>query len=71
MSDNSNGPDWINDTKEELTGIAKEGMKHPGTKPFLAGAAIGALGGGLLPIVTWPIGLIAGAGLAIYTRVKK
>ncbi|MEP5939076.1 MAG: hypothetical protein ABJ239_12175 [Erythrobacter sp.] len=71
MADNGNGPDWVEDTKEELTGIAKEGMKHPGTRPLLAGAAIGALGGALLLVITWPIGLAAGAGLAIYSRVKK
>ena len=70
MTDKSNGPDWVEDAKQELTGIAKEGMKHPGTKPLLAGSAIGALGGWLLiggPVV----GGLAGAALAIYSRVKK
>ena len=46
-------------------------MHHPSTKPVLAGAAIGALAGGLLPVITWPIGLIAGAGFALYNRVKR
>ncbi len=71
MTDKSDGPDWIEDTKEELTGIAKQGMKHPGTKPLLTGAAIGAVGGAILPIVTWPIGLAAGAGYVLYSRLKK
>jgi di/tricarboxylate transporter len=71
MADKQDGPDWVNETKEELTGIAKQGMKHPGTKPLLTGAAIGALGGALLPVITWPIGLAAGAGYAIYNRIKK
>ncbi|GAA4037688.1 hypothetical protein [Parerythrobacter jejuensis] len=62
---------WIGDAKDEMTGIAKEGMAHPSTKPVLAGAAIGALAGGLLPIVTWPVGLAAGAIYALHNRIKK
>ncbi|WFL76969.1 hypothetical protein P7228_13365 [Altererythrobacter arenosus] len=54
----------------ELKGIAKEGMKHPSTKPVLTGAAVGALAGGLLPVVTWPIGLVAGAGFMLYKRIR-
>jgi hypothetical protein len=69
--DNNNRNDWVEDVKAEVSGMAKEGMHHPSTKPVLAGAAIGALAGGLLPLVTWPIGLLAGAGFALYNRVKK
>ncbi|WP_394728237.1 hypothetical protein [Altererythrobacter sp. GH1-8] len=65
------GSDWTSEFKDEIVGIAKGGAKHPGTKPLLAGAAIGAVAGALLPVVTWPVGLVAGAGLAIYNRVKK
>ncbi len=60
----------IPDATEELKGIAKEGMKHPSTKPVLAGAAIGAAAGALLPVVTWPLGLLAGAGIALYKRIR-
>jgi hypothetical protein len=35
------------------------------------GAAIGAVAGAVLPLVSWPIGLIAGAGYMLYNRVKK
>ncbi|MDA0819144.1 MAG: hypothetical protein O3C52_08530 [Proteobacteria bacterium] len=59
------------DVKNELFGIAQEGAKHPGTKPVLTGAAVGAVAGAVLPVVTWPVGLIAGVGIAIYSRVKK
>ena len=59
------------DAKDEIVGIAKGGAKHPGTKPVLAGAAVGAVAGAVLPVVTWPVGLIAGVGIAIYSRVKK
>lgn len=65
------GPDWVEDAKTEISGMAKEGLDHPSSKPVIAGAVIGALAGGLLPVVTWPIGLIAGAGFALYQRIKK
>lgn len=64
-------PDWVEDVKTEVTGIAKEGLNHPSTAPVLTGAAIGAAAGWVLPFVSIPIGLIAGAGLALYRRIKK
>lgn len=63
--------DLIEDAKSEISGMAKQGMEHPSTKPVLAGAVIGALGAGLLPVLTWPVGLAAGAGYALYNRIKK
>ena len=67
---NSGGQDWVADVKNEVTGMAKEGMHHPSTKPVLAGAAIGALGGAL--IIGGPVlGGLAGVGIALYTRLKK
>lgn len=68
MNDRKN---LLDDAKTEISGMAKDGMQHPSTKPVLAGAAIGALGGALLPIVTLPVGLLAGAGYALYNRIKK
>ncbi len=64
-------PEWVEDAKTEISGMAKEGLGHPSSKPVLAGAAIGAVAAGLLPVVSWPIGLIAGAGFALYQRIKK
>ncbi|MGN6496714.1 MAG: hypothetical protein ACTHK5_05150 [Tsuneonella sp.] len=69
--DNNNRNDWVEDVKAEVSGMAKEGMHHPSTKPVLTGAAIGAVAGVLLPFVSLPIGALAGAGLALYTRIKK
>lgn len=63
--------DWVGDAKAEMSGMAKGGLGHPSTKPVLAGAAIGALAGALLPVVTLPLGAIAGAGYAFYNRIKK
>ena len=71
MDDPNDKPDLVDNMREEIVGMAKEGMHHPSTKPVLAGAAIGALAAGLLPLVTWPVGLVAGAGFALYTRIKK
>lgn len=51
------GPDWVEDAKHEITGMAKGGMKHPSTGPVLTGAAVGAVAGLILPVVTWPVGL--------------
>ena len=62
--------DLIPDATAEIKGIAKEGMKHPSTKPVLTGAAVGAVAGALLPVVTWPVGLIAGAGFMLYKRIR-
>ena len=70
-NNNGGGQDWIADVKTEVSGMAKEGMHHPSTKPVLAGAAIGAVAGVLLPFVSLPVGLVAGAGIALYNRVKK
>ena len=66
-----NKNDMIDDAREEIVGMAKEGMHHPSTKPVLKGAAIGAVAGALLPVVTWPLGLAAGAGYVLYNRIKK
>jgi hypothetical protein len=63
--------DWVEDAKTELSGMAKEGMNHPSTAPVLTGAAVGAAAALLLPFVSWPIGLAAGAGFALYQRIKK
>ncbi len=58
------------DAVEEAKAMGREGMKHPSTRPVLAGAALGAVAGGVLPVVTWPIGLAAGAAFMLYKRVR-
>jgi hypothetical protein len=63
--------DWVEDAKAELSGMAKEGLNHPSTPPVLTGAAVGAVAGLILPVVSWPLGLLAGAGFALYQRIKK
>jgi len=70
MNEPHEEPDLVDDMREEIVGMAKEGMHHPSTKPVLIGAAVGAVAAGVLPVITWPIGLVAGAGLMLYKRVR-
>lgn len=67
MADNN---DLLGRATEEISGMAKQGMDHPSTKPVLIGAGIGAVAGALLPFVSLPLGLVAGAGIALYQRIK-
>jgi len=62
--------DLLNKAKDEITGMAKQGMAHPSTKPVLTGAALGAVAGAVLPVISWPLGLVAGAGYMLYKRLR-
>ena len=70
MNDPKRGDDLIDNAREEIVGMAKQGMAHPSTKPVLTGAAVGAVAGALLPVVSWPLGLLAGAGFMLYKRLR-
>ncbi len=60
--------DIVQDAKEEIVGMAKEGMHHPSTKPVLIGAAAGAVAGWLL--LSAPVGALLGAGAMLYKRIR-
>ncbi len=60
----------LDDAASEIKGMAKEGLAHPFTKPVLTGAAVGAVAGALLPVVSLPVGLLAGAGFMLYKRLR-
>ena len=60
----------LKDAVEEAKAMGREGMQHPSTKPVLTGAAVGALAGAILPIVSLPVGLVLGAGFMLYKRVR-
>ena len=62
--------DFVDDAKAEISGMAKDGMRHPSTKPVLTGAAVGAVAGLLLPVLTIPAGLAIGLSVAFYKRVR-
>jgi hypothetical protein len=67
----SGGHSLLDDAKDEIVGMAKGGMAHPSTKPVLTGAAVGAVAGLVLPVLSWPIGLAAGAGFMLYKRIRS
>ena len=69
--DPDSGQDWVEDARTEVSGMLKEGMHHPSTKPVLAGAAVGTVGAMILPVITWPVGLAAGAGYMLYRRIQR
>lgn len=55
----------------EIKGMAKQGMAHPGTKPVLTGMAIGGIAAIVLPVLTIPVGVLGGAAIALWQRVKR
>ena len=58
------------DAVNEVKAMAKDGLSHPSSKPVIAGGAIGVVAAAILPVVTWPIGLVAGAGFMLYKRIR-
>ena len=60
----------LSDAVSEIKEMAREGAAHPSTKPVLIGAGVGVVAAALLPVVTWPIGLLAGAGFMLYKRIR-
>jgi len=69
-NDSNRGGDLITDAKDEIVAMAKEGATHPSTKPVLIGAGVGAAAGWLLPVLSVPVGLLAGAGFMLYKRIR-
>ncbi|BEV00842.1 hypothetical protein [Novosphingobium olei] len=67
----SSNDDLATRAKTEISGMARQGMDHPSTKPVLVGAGIGAVAGALLPVVSLPAGLLIGAGIAFWQRIKN
>ncbi len=70
MTDPNRPNDLLSDARDEIVGLGKQGMAHPSTKPVLTGAAVGAVAAAVLPVITWPVGLIAGAGFMLYKRLR-
>ena len=60
----------VEDAKAELSGMAKQGVRHPSTKPVLMAAAAGAAAGFILPLLSVPAGLLIGAGAMFYKRLR-
>ncbi len=63
--------DLLEDAKSEISEMAKAGPNHPSTKPVLIGAAIGVVVGIVAFDGAWFLGLVVGAAIALYMRIKK
>ncbi len=70
MNDPRAEGDLMTDAKDEIVGMAKQGMHHPSTKPVLTGAAVGAVAGAVLPLLSLPLGAVLGAGFMLYKRLR-
>ncbi|MCY7397680.1 MAG: hypothetical protein LH466_02415 [Sphingomonas bacterium] len=68
---NDNKPNYLGRATDEVKAMGREGFANPTTKKVLAGAAIGAVAGLLLPVLSIPIGVIGGAGIALWQRIKR
>lgn len=69
MSDDRN--DLASRAIDEITGMAKDGLAHPSTRPVLTAAAVGAVAGLVLPVVSLPFGALVGAGFGLWQRIRK
>ena len=65
------GPNTFERVTDEVKGMGREGLSHPSTKPVLGGAVIGTVAAILLPVLTIPVGLIGGAAVALWLRIKR
>ncbi len=61
--------DLVQDAKEEIVGMAKQGMHHPSTKPVLIAGAVGAAAG-VFTFVPVSRGILLGAGAMLYKRLR-
>ena len=68
---NDTKPDYVGRATDEMKAMGRDGFANPTTKKVLTGAAIGAVAGLLLPVLSIPIGLIGGAGIALWQRIKR
>jgi len=68
---NNDKPNYLGRATDEVKAMGKEGLAHPSTKTVLAGAAIGAVAGLLLPVLSIGVGVIGGAGIALWQRIKR
>ena len=56
---------------DETARLGKAALEKENRPKVAAGAAVGAIAGAVLPFVSLPLGLIAGAGYAAYREASK
>jgi len=66
----NNANELIETAKNEIKAMGKEGMEHPSSKPVIVGGVIGAVAGYTLLGGSWFLGLVIGALIALYLRIK-
>ena len=60
----------LKDAADEIKGMGKQGLAHPSSKPVIIAGTAGALAGAILPFISWPVGLVAGAGFMLHKRLR-
>ncbi len=68
---NNLDPNYLGRATDEMKAMGRDGFAHPSTKIVLTGAAIGAAAGLLLPVLSIGVGLVGGAGIALWQRIKR
>ncbi len=68
---NEDKPDYLGRATDEVKAMGRDGFANPTTKKVLTGAAIGAVAGLLLPVLSVGVGLVGGAGIALWQRIKR
>lgn len=68
---NPEEPTLLERSIEEAKAMGRQGMDHPSTRPVLIGGAIGGLAGLAIDMISWPVGLFAGAAIALVMQVKR
>lgn len=71
MPDPEQRNELVEAAKTEISEMAKEGFDHPSSKLVLIGAGIGAVVGFALLHGGWFLGMLIGAAVALYLRIKK
>ncbi len=67
----NNLSDLASDAAVEVKAMAREGWARPSSRNVVKFGAAGAVAGVVLPIVTLPVGLVAGAGYALWRAVRR
>ena len=63
--------DFADKTVDEVSRVGQDVLKNEKAPKIAAGAAIGAVAGAVLPFLSLPLGLIAGAGYVASRQAQK
>lgn len=68
---NPEEPTQFERTIELAKAIGRQGLAHPSTRPVLLGGVVGGIVAAVLPVISWPFGIIAGAIIVLVSQVKR